>query len=53
MLPLADVDLESIALSTNPGFIALIERSRSRAREQERNPGGRDASPGPRHALKA
>jgi prevent-host-death family protein len=34
MLPLTDVDLESIALSTNPEFVALIERSRSRAREQ-------------------
>ena len=34
MLPLDDVDLESIAMSTNPEFIALIERSRARAREE-------------------
>jgi antitoxin (DNA-binding transcriptional repressor) of toxin-antitoxin stability system len=34
MLPLDNVDLESIAMSTNPEFIALIERSRARAREE-------------------
>jgi antitoxin (DNA-binding transcriptional repressor) of toxin-antitoxin stability system len=34
MLPLDNADLESIALSTNPAFMALIERSRSRAREE-------------------
>ena len=34
MLPLDDVDLESIALSTNPAFLALIERSRARARDE-------------------
>ena len=34
MLPIDDVDLESIALSTNPEFMALIERSRSRARQE-------------------
>lgn len=34
MLPLDDVDLESIALGTNPAFLALIERSRARAREE-------------------
>ena len=34
ILPLTNVDLESIALSTNPEFIALIERSRARAREE-------------------
>jgi antitoxin (DNA-binding transcriptional repressor) of toxin-antitoxin stability system len=34
ILPLANVDLESIALSTNPDFIALIERARARAREE-------------------
>ncbi len=28
ILPLTDVNLESIALSTNPEFISLIERSR-------------------------
>ena len=32
ILPLADADLETVALSTNPEFIALIERSRDRAR---------------------
>ena len=31
LLPLASTDLETIALSTNPDFIALIERSRIRA----------------------
>ncbi len=31
ILPLANVDLESVALGTNPDFIALIERSRARA----------------------
>ncbi len=34
MLPLDDVDLESISLGTNPAFIALIERSRARARAE-------------------
>jgi antitoxin (DNA-binding transcriptional repressor) of toxin-antitoxin stability system len=34
MLPLNDVDLESIAMSTNPEFIARIERSRARARAE-------------------
>lgn len=34
MLPVDHVDLESIALSTNPAFLALIERSRSRARQE-------------------
>jgi hypothetical protein len=34
ILPLINVDWESIALSTNPEFIALIERSRARAREE-------------------
>jgi hypothetical protein len=32
MLTLSDVDLETIALGTNPACIALIERSRARAR---------------------
>jgi hypothetical protein len=31
ILPLAYTDLETVALSTNPDFIALIERSRARA----------------------
>jgi prevent-host-death family protein len=34
ILPLADTDLETIALSTNPAFIALIEQSRSRTQAQ-------------------
>ena len=34
MLPVDHADLESIALSTNPAFMALIERSRSRARQE-------------------
>jgi len=32
ILPLDNTDLEDVALSTNPEFIALIERSRSRCR---------------------
>jgi hypothetical protein len=31
---LTNVDLESVSLGTNPEFIALIERSRARAREE-------------------
>jgi PHD/YefM family antitoxin component YafN of YafNO toxin-antitoxin module len=34
MLPLDDIHLESIALSTNPASLALIERSRARARAE-------------------
>jgi len=34
LLPLTDTDMETVALSTNPVFIALIERSRARAREE-------------------
>jgi prevent-host-death family protein len=34
MLPLDDVDLESLAVSTDPAFLALIERSRARARDE-------------------
>jgi len=34
LLPLTDTDMETVALSTNPDFIALIERSRARAREE-------------------
>jgi prevent-host-death family protein len=34
MLPLDDGDLESLALSTNPAFLALIERCRARARDE-------------------
>jgi len=34
LLPLTDTDLETVALSTNPDFIALIERSRALARAE-------------------
>jgi len=34
ILPLVNIDMETLALSTNPQFIALIERSRSRAQEE-------------------
>jgi prevent-host-death family protein len=34
ILPLSDVDLESLALGTDPRFIALIERSRARAQAE-------------------
>jgi antitoxin (DNA-binding transcriptional repressor) of toxin-antitoxin stability system len=34
ILPLVNVDLESLTLGTNPEFIALIERSRARARDE-------------------
>jgi prevent-host-death family protein len=34
ILSLTNVDLEDVALNTNPEFIALIERSRARARAE-------------------
>jgi prevent-host-death family protein len=34
LLPLTNTDMETLALSTNPDFIALIERSRARARDE-------------------
>ena len=34
ILPLANVDLETVSLGTNPEFIALIERSRARAQAE-------------------
>ena len=34
VLPLENSDLESVSLSTNLKFLALIERSRTRARNQ-------------------
>jgi antitoxin (DNA-binding transcriptional repressor) of toxin-antitoxin stability system len=34
ILPLTNVDLESLSLGTNPEFLALIERSRARARDE-------------------
>ena len=30
LVPIENADLETVALSTNPAFIALVERSRSR-----------------------
>ncbi len=30
LLPLANADIETVSLSTNPGFIEIIERSRRR-----------------------
>lgn len=33
VVPLRGVDLESLAVSTNPDFIALIERARARFKE--------------------
>jgi hypothetical protein len=34
ILPLANTDIETVALSTNPEFLALVERARVRAREE-------------------
>ena len=34
VVPLNDEDLETLSLSTNPDFIALIQRSRERARRE-------------------
>jgi antitoxin (DNA-binding transcriptional repressor) of toxin-antitoxin stability system len=34
ILPLADTDLETISLGTNPDFIALIEQSRAQSPTQ-------------------
>ena len=34
LVPIEDADLESLALSTNPQFIALIEHSRARQRKE-------------------
>jgi prevent-host-death family protein len=34
ILPLVGTDLETVSLSTNPDFIALIERSRARSRAE-------------------
>jgi antitoxin (DNA-binding transcriptional repressor) of toxin-antitoxin stability system len=34
ILPLTNTDLETVALATNPDFIALIERSRARAKQE-------------------
>lgn len=33
VVPIRGVDLESLAVSTNPDFIALIERARARSKE--------------------
>jgi antitoxin (DNA-binding transcriptional repressor) of toxin-antitoxin stability system len=34
LVPIENADLETVALSTNPAFIALVERSRSRVRTE-------------------
>jgi prevent-host-death family protein len=34
LVPIENADLETVALSTNPRFIELIERSRSRVRAE-------------------
>jgi antitoxin (DNA-binding transcriptional repressor) of toxin-antitoxin stability system len=34
LLPIENADLETVSLSSNPRFIAMIERSRARQREQ-------------------
>jgi prevent-host-death family protein len=34
LVPLENIDLETVSLSTNREFLALIERSRSSVREQ-------------------
>jgi prevent-host-death family protein len=34
ILPLANADLETVSLGTNPQFIALIERARERSRRE-------------------
>jgi antitoxin (DNA-binding transcriptional repressor) of toxin-antitoxin stability system len=34
ILALPNADLETVALGTNPAFLALIERSRARAHEE-------------------
>lgn len=34
LVPIANVDLETVGLSTNPKFIELIERSRARVRTE-------------------
>jgi antitoxin (DNA-binding transcriptional repressor) of toxin-antitoxin stability system len=34
LLPLGNADLETVSLSTNPRFLELIERSRSRLAEE-------------------
>ena len=34
LMPIENADLETVALSTNPQFLALIERSRARQRSE-------------------
>ena len=34
LVPIENADLETVSLSTNPQFLDLIERSRSRVREE-------------------
>jgi prevent-host-death family protein len=35
LVPIENADLETVALSTNPRFLALIERSRVRQKSEE------------------
>ena len=34
VVPIEDVDMESVSLSNNPKFLAILERSRARYREE-------------------
>ena len=34
LVPVSNVDLETLSLSTNPDFLALIERSRARLKKE-------------------
>ena len=34
LVPVSDVDLQTLSLSTNPDFLALIERSRARLKKE-------------------
>ena len=34
LLPIENADLETVSLSSNPRFLAMIERSRTRQREE-------------------
>jgi len=36
LVPIEEVDLESLSLGTNPDFLALIEQSRARCQPRQR-----------------
>ncbi len=40
VVPVENADLETISLSTNPQFLALIERSRARQKREDRHIAG-------------